>query len=118
MSWIVQRIASKLSIARVKTARSWWPQIEKLPGAGFIGLNLTYLLITKDSTSSWWTCLEVNPLEVDFNELLAEPIPEVIFHLAAQIEVRESARAPIHDGDPTGSSLCQRLDSSTKPGEE
>ncbi|MGD7003068.1 NAD-dependent epimerase/dehydratase family protein [Corynebacterium halotolerans] len=88
-------------------------------GAGFIGSNLTDLLIaeghdvvvvdnlsrgklanlTSAKETGKLTFLEADLLEVDFEELLAEHTPEVIFHLAAQIDVRESVKDPIHDAE-------------------
>lgn len=88
-------------------------------GAGFIGSNLTDLLIGEghevvvvDNLSRGkrenlapaqetgkLTLLEADLLEVDFEELLAEHRPEVIFHLAAQIDVRESVADPLHDAE-------------------
>src|SRR5690625_3909310 len=88
-------------------------------GAGFIGSNLTDLLIaeghdvvvvdnlsrgklanlTSAKETGKLTFLEADLLAVDFEELLAEHTPEVIFHLAAQIDVRESVKDPIHDAE-------------------
>lgn len=88
-------------------------------GAGFIGSNLTDLLIAEghdvvvvDNLSRGklanlapaketgkLTFIEADLLEVNFEELLAEHTPEVIFHLAAQIDVRESVEDPLHDAE-------------------
>lgn len=88
-------------------------------GAGFIGSNLTDLLIAEGHdvvvvdnlsrgkpenldqarASGRLTFLEADLLEVDFDELLAEHRPEVIFHLAAQIDVRLSVADPLHDAE-------------------
>lgn len=86
-------------------------------GAGFIGSHLTDLLIENghdvvvvDNLSRGrrvnleqalatgrCTFVEADILELDFEAFLAEHRPEVIFHLAAQIDVRESVADPIHD---------------------
>lgn len=86
-------------------------------GAGFIGSHLTDLLIDKghdvvvvDNLSRGrvenlaaaqetgkCTFVEADILELDFDAFLAEQRPEVIFHLAAQIDVRHSVEDPIHD---------------------
>ncbi|MGP6174761.1 GDP-mannose 4,6-dehydratase [Corynebacterium sp. A21] len=88
-------------------------------GAGFIGSNLTDLLLAEghevvvvDNLSRGklsnlapaqetgkLTFIEADLLEVDFDQLLAEHRPEVIFHLAAQIDVRLSVTDPIHDAE-------------------
>lgn len=88
-------------------------------GAGFIGSNLTDLLIAEghevvvvDNLSRGklsnlaqaqetgkLTFIKADLLEVDFEQLLAEHQPEVIFHLAAQIDVRLSVADPIHDAE-------------------
>ena len=86
-------------------------------GSGFIGSHLTDLLIEKghevvvvDNLSRGrvenleqalatgkCTFVEADILELDFDAFLAEHRPEVIFHLAAQIDVRHSVEDPIHD---------------------
>lgn len=88
-------------------------------GAGFIGSNLTDLLISEghhvvvvDNLSSGklanlrearesdqLTIIEADLLGTDFDELFKTYNPEVIFHLAAQIDVRASVRNPIHDAE-------------------
>ncbi|MEJ5928719.1 GDP-mannose 4,6-dehydratase, partial [Corynebacterium sp. H128] len=86
-------------------------------GAGFIGSHLTDLLIEKGhdvvvvdnlsrgrtenlaaaQATGKCTFVEADILELDFDAFLAEHRPEVIFHLAAQIDVRYSVEDPIHD---------------------
>ena len=88
-------------------------------GAGFIGSHLVDLLIAnghevvvidnlsrgrvenlRDAEATGkLTFLEADLLDVDFNEFLAEHTPEVIFHLAAQIDVRASVADPLHDAE-------------------
>lgn len=41
--------------------------------------------------------VKADVLDVDWDELLCRVQPEVIFHLAAQIDVRESVADPVHD---------------------
>jgi len=43
--------------------------------------------------------VEADVLAVDWDELLERVRPEVIFHLAAQIDVRESVADPVHDAE-------------------
>ncbi|MFP7365059.1 GDP-mannose 4,6-dehydratase [Corynebacterium callunae] len=86
-------------------------------GAGFIGSHLVDLLISEghdvvviDNLSRGRlenleaaqetgkvTFVKADLLDVDFEAFLAEHHPEVIFHLAAQIDVRHSVVDPIHD---------------------
>ena len=88
-------------------------------GAGFIGSHLVDLLIAhghevvvidnlsrgrvenlRDAEATGkLTFVEADLLDVDFNEFLAEHTPEVIFHLAAQIDVRASVADPLHDAE-------------------
>lgn len=88
-------------------------------GAGFIGSHLVDLLIANghevvviDNLSRGQlsnlndaqdtgklTFVEADLLEVDFNEFLGQHKPEVIFHLAAQIDVRHSVVDPLHDAE-------------------
>ena len=88
-------------------------------GAGFIGSHLTDLLIANGhevvvidnlsrgrlenlhdaQATGKLTFVEADLLDVDFNEFLAEHTPEVIFHLAAQIDVRHSVVDPLHDAE-------------------
>ncbi|WP_293953436.1 NAD-dependent epimerase/dehydratase family protein, partial [uncultured Corynebacterium sp.] len=88
-------------------------------GAGFIGSHLVDLLIAHghevvviDNLSRGQlsnlsnaretgklTFVEADLLDIDFNEFLGEHTPEVIFHLAAQIDVRASVTDPLHDAE-------------------
>ncbi|MGA7989670.1 MAG: NAD-dependent epimerase/dehydratase family protein [Candidatus Dormiibacterota bacterium] len=83
-------------------------------GAGFIGSHITDALIDAGHTVTVVDDLsrgkraQVNPratfVELDItSDALASAVtdakPEVIFHHAAQIDVRESVRDPLHDAD-------------------
>lgn len=88
-------------------------------GAGFIGSHLVDLLIddghdvvvvdnlshgrpenlAQAQASGKLTFLEADVLQVDFDALVDKQRPEVIFHLAAQIDVRESVADPLHDAE-------------------
>lgn len=88
-------------------------------GAGFIGSNLTDLLIAEGhhvvvvdnlsrgkpanlslaGKSGQLTFVEADLLNANFDEILHTHKPEVIFHLAAQIDVREAVKNPIHDAE-------------------
>jgi UDP-glucose 4-epimerase len=83
-------------------------------GAGFIGSHLTDALIARgDSVTvvddlSRGRSAQVNAgarfVELDITsaelaEAMAEAKPEVVFHHAAQIDVRASVRDPLHDAD-------------------
>jgi UDP-glucose 4-epimerase len=83
-------------------------------GAGFIGSHITDALIDAGHTVtviddlSRGRRVQVNPaatfveLDVTSRELaaaIADARPDVIFHEAAQIDVRESVRDPLHDAD-------------------
>ena len=88
-------------------------------GAGFIGSHLVDLLIddghdvvvvdnlshgrpenlAQAQETGKLTFLEADVLEVDFDALVEKHRPEVIFHLAAQIDVRESVADPVHDAE-------------------
>lgn len=95
-------------------------------GAGFIGstlvdrlLNEGYSVVALDNLShgklenleqaenfaegpsasegQYFEFVKADVLDVDWHELLERVKPEVIFHLAAQIDVRESVADPVHD---------------------
>ena len=83
-------------------------------GAGFIGSHIADALIAAGHTVTVVDDLSrgrralLNPdatfveLDITSPELaaaLAEAHPEVVFHAAAQIDVRESVRDPLHDAD-------------------
>lgn len=86
-------------------------------GAGFIGSHLVDLLVaeghevivvddlSRGSARNLEHALSTGAVEIvegdvvtfDFDSLLQDKTPEVIFHLAAQIDVRESVVDPVHD---------------------
>ena len=83
-------------------------------GAGFIGSHITDALIDAGHTVtviddlSRGSRAQVNAgarfMELDITSpgvaaAFAEANPEVVFHAAAQIDVRESGRDPLHDAD-------------------
>ena len=105
-------------------------------GAGFIGSHLTDLLIAnghevvvidnlsrgrlenlRDAEATGkLTFIEADLLDVDFNEFLAEHTPEVIFHLAAQIDVRASVADPLHDAETNILSTIRIADAARQHG--
>lgn len=105
-------------------------------GAGFIGSHLTDLLIAnghevvvidnlsrgrvenlRDAEATGkLTFVEADLLDVDFNEFLAEHTPEVIFHLAAQIDVRASVADPLHDAETNILSTIRIADAARQHG--
>lgn len=88
-------------------------------GAGFIGSHLTDLLISNNDevvvldnlshgrkenissalSSGRASLVEGDLLTVDLEQLIKEIRPEVIFHLAAQIDVRSSVLDPLKDAE-------------------
>lgn len=84
-------------------------------GAGFIGSNLVDLLLSEGHQVAVVDNLsrgkrenlahanvdffEADILSADLDALIGQIQPEVIFHLAAQIDVRESVADPIHDAE-------------------
>lgn len=88
-------------------------------GAGFIGSHLVDLLVQEghevvvvdnlsrgsirnlESAQNAGSVefIKGDLLDLDFDALVAEVKPEVIFHLAAQIDVRASVTDPIHDAE-------------------
>ena len=105
-------------------------------GAGFIGSHLVDLLISnghevvvidnlsrgrvenlRDAAATGkLTFVEADLLDVDFNEFLAEHTPEVIFHLAAQIDVRASVADPLHDAETNILSTIRIADAARQHG--
>jgi len=105
-------------------------------GAGFIGSHLVDLLISnghevvvidnlsrgrvenlRDAEATGkLTFIEADLLDVDFNEFLAEHTPEVIFHLAAQIDVRASVADPLHDAETNILSTIRIADAARQHG--
>ncbi|NLZ57826.1 MAG: NAD-dependent epimerase/dehydratase family protein, partial [Corynebacterium sp.] len=105
-------------------------------GAGFIGSHLVDLLIANghevvviDNLSRGQlsnlsdaeqtgklTFVEADLLEIDFNEFLSEHKPEVIFHLAAQIDVRHSVVDPLHDAETNILSTIRIADAARQHG--
>ncbi len=105
-------------------------------GAGFIGSHLVDLLIANghevvviDNLSRGQlsnlsdaqdtgklTFVEADLLEVDFNEFLGQHKPEVIFHLAAQIDVRHSVVDPLHDAETNILSTIRIADAARQHG--
>ena len=100
-------------------------------GAGFIGSHLVDLLVTeghqvtviddlshgkRSNLTSEHTFLEADVLEVDFEEIFAEHQPEVVFHLAAQIDVRASVEDPVQDAQTNILSVIRIADAARKTG--
>lgn len=100
-------------------------------GAGFIGSHLVDLLVshghdvvvvdnlshgTRSNLSAPHTFVEADVLDVDFEDLLAEHSPEVVFNLAAQIDVRNSVADPIHDAQTNILSVIRLADAARKHG--
>lgn len=55
--------------------------------------------LEKARQSPNFTAIEDDIVTADLDGLLAQHQPEVVFHLAAQIDVRHSVRNPIHDAE-------------------
>ncbi|WP_080793173.1 NAD-dependent epimerase/dehydratase family protein [Corynebacterium pacaense] len=105
-------------------------------GAGFIGSHLVDLLIAKGHEvvvvdnlsrgslsnledalgSGKLTFVEDDLLEIDFDEFLDRYRPEVIFHLAAQIDVRHSVADPLFDAQTNILSTLRIADAARRHG--
>ncbi|WIM67967.1 NAD-dependent epimerase/dehydratase family protein [Corynebacterium breve] len=100
-------------------------------GAGFIGSHLVDLLISeghhvvvvdnlshgkRDNLNPDATFVEADVLTVDYDALLAEHTPEVVFNLAAQIDVRHSVADPIRDAETNVLSTIRLADASRRNG--
>jgi UDP-glucose 4-epimerase len=83
-------------------------------GAGFIGSHITDALIDaghtvvvvddlsrgrREQVNPGATFVELDITSPDIAAAFAEARPDVVFHAAAQIDVRESVRDPLHDAD-------------------
>ena len=108
-------------------------------GAGFIGSNLVDRLLAEGQRStSWTTCrrarspisptargaggpLRFHNLDVrsgDFVDLVRHRRPEVIFHLAAQADVRVSVERPVFDAEVNILGTIQVLEGARAAGTE
>ena len=105
-------------------------------GAGFIGSHLVDLLIkeghevvvidnlsrgrlenlSEAEATGKLTFVEADLLDVDFNEFLGTHKPDVIFHLAAQIDVRHSVVDPLHDAETNILSTIRIADAARQHG--
>ncbi len=83
-------------------------------GAGFIGSHITDALIDaghsvtviddlsrgrREQVNAGATFVQLDITSADLGAAFADARPEVVFHAAAQIDVRESVRDPLHDAD-------------------
>jgi UDP-glucose 4-epimerase len=83
-------------------------------GAGFIGSHITDALIDaghavtviddlsrgrREQVNSGATFVELDITARELGAAVADAHPDVVFHAAAQIDVRESVRDPLHDAD-------------------
>lgn len=62
------------------------------------------------------TFVEADMLDVDFTALLTEHRPEVVFNLAAQIDVRRSVADPVHDAQSNILSVIRLADAARQTG--
>lgn len=105
-------------------------------GAGFIGSHLVDLLISEghevvvlDDLSSGTLENLAGPLQegtvefvegdittIDFDELISKHKPEVVFSLAAQIDVRKSVQDPMQDAQTNILSVVKLADAARKNG--
>lgn len=105
-------------------------------GAGFIGSHLVDLLIDEGHNvvvvddlshgklsnlagvqdSERFQFVEADIRTADFDALLAEHKPEVIFHLAAQIDVRKSVADPVADAELNVLPVIRLADAARKAG--
>lgn len=100
-------------------------------GAGFIGSHLVDLLVRehhevvvlddlshgrRSNLTTEHTFIEANVLDVDYEALLAKHRPEVVFNLAAQIDVRASVADPVHDAQTNILSVIRLADAARKTG--
>ena len=83
-------------------------------GAGFIGSHITDALIDaghsvtviddlsrgrREQVNAGATFVQLDITSPELGAAVADARPEVVFHAAAQIDVRESVRDPLHDAD-------------------
>ena len=83
-------------------------------GAGFIGSHITDALIDaghsvtviddlsrgrREQVNAGATFVQLDITSPELGAAVADAHPEVVFHAAAQIDVRESVRDPLHDAD-------------------